>query len=223
MSERTHPTQLLGIVALWAVACLLGLAAMAVYGAREGRVGEAPTRWPTALADQGIAPVDGRPTLVMLAHPLCPCTESTLVELEGLTNRLHGLFDTHILFHEPAPGMGSADQWSASRLRAMAERLPGTRVHADSGSRLAKHFGAYTSGHVLLYGSDGDLRFSGGITPSRGHTGDNPGRAAITVALTSDPGVDALATTLTPVYGCSLHTENKLSDDRKSRIAKSGI
>lgn len=66
---------------------------------------------------------------------------------------------------------------------------------------------------VLLYDSDGRLQFAGGVTPSRGHTGTNPGRSAIISALVGDAQVDPLAASLSPVYGCGLHDADK--QDRK--------
>ncbi len=64
----------------------------------------------------------------------------------------------------------------------------------------AGRFGVKGSGHVLLYQPSGRLVFSGGITPSRGHEGDNPGRAAvISLVLQGRSPVNR-----TPVYGCPL-------------------
>jgi hypothetical protein len=45
------------------------------------------------------------------------------------------------------------------------------------------------------------LAFSGGITDSRGHEGDNDGADAI-LEIVSGPGVRAVART--PVFGCTL-------------------
>jgi hypothetical protein len=70
----------------------------------------------------------------------------------------------------------------------------------------ARRFGALTSGQVVVYDADGRLRFSGGITPARGHAGDNAGRSAIIALL---EGASS-ASVETPVFGCSL------LDDRRS-------
>lgn len=64
----------------------------------------------------------------------------------------------------------------------------------------AKRFGAFTSGQALLYDAQGQLRFSGGITDSRGHEGDNAGREAIEAILAGKTAT----TTLTDVFGCGL-------------------
>ena len=200
------------MAALWLLAASGALFAMADYGSQEGLSGTAPTSWPQAL-QTSILPDPARPTLVLFAHPLCPCTRSTLWELESITNRLYGMVDLHVLFFEPADTHSMPDIWAASDLKRLAVRLPGARLHTDVDGQIAQHFGAYTSGQVLLYGTDGALQFAGGITPSRGHTGANPGRAAGISAILSDKAVDPLAPALNPVFGCSIHENDAV--DRK--------
>ena len=210
--------------ALWTIAIFwLGLAsgalfAMADYGTEAGKAGSAPAHWPDGL-QSAIEPDPARPTLVLFAHPLCPCTRAGLWELEAISNRLYGMVNLHVLFFEPEDTSGMPDIWEASALKKIAARLPGTQLHKDVEGRIARHFGAYTSGQVLLYGTDAYLRFAGGITPSRGHTGTNPGRSAIISAIVSDEGVDPLAPRINPVFGCSLHEAS--ADDRKLAIEPS--
>jgi hypothetical protein len=79
---------------------------------------------------------------------------------------------------------------------------------ADLEGRESRRFGAATSGQTLLYAADGRLLFNGGITESRGHSGDNAGRSAIlslVLGLTSAPTGQPLST---PVYGCPLFDES---------------
>ncbi len=197
---------------LWLFLVSGALYAMADYGTQSGRSEQAPAQWPAGLQTM-IKPDPARPTLVLFAHPLCPCTRASLWELESITNRLFGMVDLHVLFFEPEDPSVMSTVWEASDLKRMAARLPGTQLHVDVEGRIAKHFGAYTSGQVLLYDTDGSLQFAGGITPSRGHTGSNPGRAAIISAIMSDEGVNPLAPRVNPVFGCSLHDEDE--DDRK--------
>lgn len=191
------------MVALWL--CLSGAAmyALADYGTEAGAAGPAPSHWPSLLST-GISPSENRATVVLFAHPLCPCTRATLVELESLTNRLYGLLDLHVLFFEPSDTADMPGIWAASELKKMASALPGTQVHADVDGRLARHFGAYTSGQVLLYDTAGELQFAGGITPSRGHTGSNLGRATLISSILGDRGVDPLQPVINPVFGCGL-------------------
>ncbi len=200
------------MICLWLVLSGAALFVMADYGNEPGEAGSAPDIWPAALSG-GIVPAPGKPTVVLFAHPLCPCTRATLVELESLTNRLYGLFDLHVLFYEPTDVSGMPEIWAATDLKRMAAKLPGTQLHSDVDGELAKYFGAYTSGQVLLYGTNNRLRFAGGITPSRGHSGENPGRSTLISSIMNDAGVDPLAPVLNPVFGCALHEEKH--DDRK--------
>ena len=200
------------MIGLWVLLSGAALFVMADYGNEPGEAGLAPDVWPSSVTD-AIVPTPGKPAVVLFAHPLCPCTRATLVELESLTNRLYGLFDLHVLFYEPSDASAMPEVWAASDLKRMAAKLPGTQLHSDVDGELARHFGAYTSGQVLLYGTDQRLRFAGGITPSRGHSGENPGRSMLISSIMNDTGVNPLAPVLNPVFGCSLQEDGE--DDRK--------
>ena len=67
--------------------------------------------------------------------------------------------------------------------------------------REARLFGAATSGQTMVYGRNGHLLFSGGITAARGHYGDNAGASAIG-ALLEQPTPQSGRKTA--VYGCAL-------------------
>ena len=64
-----------------------------------GAAAAAPQTWPSA---SGIERDPQRPTLVMLAHPRCPCTRASLEELAVLMTRLGGRLDAHVLFVKPS-------------------------------------------------------------------------------------------------------------------------
>jgi hypothetical protein len=85
-------------------------------------------------------------------------------------------------------------------LRRSAAEIPGVSVLSDPDGAEARRFGAQTSGHTLLFDHTGRLLFSGGITQSRGHAGDNAGESAI-VSLINTQAADQ---TKTQVFGCSL-------------------
>jgi hypothetical protein len=63
----------------------------------------------------------------------------------------------------------------------------------------AARFGAKTSGHVVVYDAFGIRRYSGGITGSRGHVGDNVGRRLVEQIIDGAPGDLTHA-----VFGCAL-------------------
>lgn len=149
--------------------------------------------WPSGTVVQ---PGRDGATLVMVLHPRCPCSTASLDELSGLLARCGHRVATRILFAMPEdPG----PDWTASSLVSAARALPGVEVLEDRGGREARRF-ARTSGQVQLYDGGGVLRFSGGITPGRGHQGDNEGRAAIEAIL----GGRTPPATSTPVFGCLL-------------------
>ncbi len=59
------------------------------------------------------------------------------------------------------------------------ESIPNSTLLPDVDGVWLKTFNVKTSGHVLLYHPNGNLLFSGGITASRGHEGDNSGKEFI--------------------------------------------
>ena len=148
----------------------------------------------------------------MFAHPRCPCTKASLGELEQLVAHAGNQFEATVLFYEPS---GGSKDWSSSSLVDEARLIPGVRVGFDKDANLAKRFGIGTSGHTLVYGADGKLLFSGGITGSRGHLGDNAGYAAILKILNDH--YSPLSRTTTPVFGCELFercTRNEIAESK---------
>jgi hypothetical protein len=153
-----------------------------------------PQRWP----DNVSIPLDAqRPTLLMFAHPRCPCTRASIGELNRLLARCGGNIMVHVIFFKPA---GQRDDWSETDSWSAAKAIPGVFVATDADGKLAQRFGAHTSGSVILFDSNRQRLFAGGITAARGHFGDNAG-ADMIVAL-----VNGRKTSLTEtsVYGCSL-------------------
>jgi hypothetical protein len=102
----------------------------------------------------------------------------------------------YVLFFTPREG---GSDWRNSGSWRSAEEIPGVRVLADEDGRERARFGVETSGHVLLYVA-GKLAFSGGITRSRGHSGDNAGRQAIVDLLRQG----SAAIPGSSVFGCPL-------------------
>jgi hypothetical protein len=183
---------------IWIVAVGSGLHAMLNYESAPGRVGVVPPDWP---AGSVIHPVTDRATLVVLAHPRCPCTRATIGELAQIMASAQGKVSAYVLFLQPK---GSGSDWQETSLMRTAAAIPGVTVLADMDGVEARRFGAATSGHTLLFDPAGRLLFSGGITQSRGHAGGNAGESAI-VALIEH---GAAGQHQTPVFGCAL-AENK--------------
>jgi len=193
MSQRTAWMIGAGATCWIAVVCA-GLGMLSSHANTPGLEGEVPAQWPSG---SGVSLARERVTLVMLAHPLCPCTRASVGELDRLMARLNPRLTAHVLFYLPEdPPAG----WTHSDLWDKAAAIPGVSVSWDRGGLEAQRFGAATSGQVVVYDARGHRLFSGGITASRGHAGDNPGSSSIIAALSGT----APARAKTPIFGCSL-------------------
>jgi hypothetical protein len=108
-----------------------------------------------------------------------------------------GRMSAYVLFIKPA---GSSDDWEKADLWQIASEIPGVSVVRDDEGFEAGLFNTATSGHTLVYNKQGRLVFSGGITASRGHFGDNAGEDAVVAIVKGE--VPEL--TETSVFGCPL-------------------
>jgi hypothetical protein len=129
-------------------------------------------------------------------------------ELAQVTAHIQGKARIYVLFYTPSPsrsgGLVGAD-WENTDLRRSAEKIPGVTVLSDVDGIEARRFGAETSGHTFLFATDGSLLFNGGITASRGHSGDNAGEGAI-VSLIDNHSVERQQTF---VFGCAINDRNR--------------
>lgn len=187
---------------VWMLALTVGMQAMLNYEDGPAEPGEPPVEWPK---DSTISRLPGMPTVVVFAHPKCPCTDATIGELSILMTRLQGKATAKVFFVRPA---NFPDAWEKTELWHSAETIPGVSVFSDVGGVEARRFGAQASGQTILYDASGRMRFSGGITASRGHSGDNAGRSAIvSLVTTGTAGAER-----TSVFGCSLHDPTTRAD-----------
>ncbi|HZN40142.1 MAG TPA: hypothetical protein VFD82_15155 [Planctomycetota bacterium] len=200
-TDRHHPARpRLAAAAIWAggaawlTAVGAGLVSMSSYGAEPGAMTTPPARWPTTVP-VGLDPV--LPTLVLFAHPHCPCTQATLGELERVMARSKGHLVARVLFYTD-PRLGP--RWERTASWDHAATIPGVHPQVDPMGETARAFGARTSGFTALYAPDGRLLFHGGITASRGHEGDNAGAAAI-IDLAAGGTASVRSTA---VYGCEI-------------------
>jgi hypothetical protein len=167
------------------------------YSGTPGRAATPLAAWPE---DAPLQRAKGRSTLVMFAHPQCPCSRASIGELAILMARAQEKVDAHVFFYFP---VHESSAWARTDLWDSARTIPGVEAIEDPGGALALRFGAFTSGQTLLYGPDGRLEFNGGITAARGHSGDNNGRQAILALLQGGTAERSV----TPVFGCSLRGE----------------
>jgi hypothetical protein len=182
------------IVAIWALVAGAGLLGLAAYDFRPDDGGSPLANWPKSSR---IVRDLTRANLIVWLHPRCPCSGATLDELSERVARARGKIRLHVVFIKPR---SVPEGWERGELWRRAEAIPDARLIVDDAGVEASRFGAVTSGHVSLYGVDGRVRFSGGITRSRGCRGENPGLAAVTAALAGDaPGSGRSC-----VFGCPL-------------------
>jgi hypothetical protein len=181
-------------MALWLGTVCFGVHLLWRYKSTPGVAAAAPLTWPARTrlkrAQHGL-------TLLMFAHPRCSCTRASLEELSRLIAPQRDALRTTVLFALPE---GTDESWRRSDTVQRAQRLSGVEVRMDDDGFEAHQFGSATSGQVLLYDRAGRLLFSGGITGSRGHEGDNLGRARV-AALIHGATPDRNAS---PVFGCAL-------------------
>ena len=180
--------------ALWLIGIVAVMVWIGAYSNAPSAPGQPPHSWPE---QSQISRVEGHPTLLMFVHPRCPCSRASIGELARLLVQGRGLGGVHVLFINP-PGMSAG--WAETGLWEQASMIPGVTVRLDQDGVEAKRFGAETSGLTLLYNASGRLLFEGGITISRGHSGDSPGSGAL-ISLLAHKNSDL---SRTPVFGCPL-------------------
>jgi hypothetical protein len=184
-----------GAPVVWAIVLMVGFGSLISYQMKAGAPAVAPGEWP---AGAGLKFDPHRCNLVMFAHPKCPCTNASLEELKVILARSRSEISPTICFFDPE---GVSGDWTRTSLVRAAREIPGLNVVIDQNGAIAEKFGALTSGQVLMFDGQGHRIFAGGITGSRGHAGDNRGRAVV-LALAKG---EITESALTPVFGCALH------------------
>jgi hypothetical protein len=187
-------TTVIVAVMLWIPAIGVGVGALLRYSNTPGRLAAPPKDWPQSTSFRR---VPGESTLVVFAHPKCPCSRATIEELALIVTHCRVKVNTYVLFYAPR-SMGEG--WARSELWDDAAAIPGVHVIEDHDGWEVRRFGASTSGQTLLYGFDGHLVFNGGITAARGHLGANNGMDAVESMLKNGTAKRNTA----PVFGCSL-------------------
>jgi hypothetical protein len=199
MPYRNHLRQhTLAIIlsAGWLMAVGVGVRALLVYANTPGPAAVPAQHWPEGAP----TPSRQKPTLLVFLHPQCPCSRATIGELAEIMARCPEQVVTTVYLSFPAAPAARRDTNSLWR---SAAAIPEVRVLEDDGGRMARLFGARTSGQVLLYDSTGTLAFKGGITVSRGHAGDNFGREAIVSLIRGNVPRGRTSS----VFGCALFGE----------------
>jgi hypothetical protein len=189
---RTSRGLVAAIAVIWLGVVAVGVRSLLAYAYTPGAVAPAPAAWPVA---GGAFP--GGSSLVMFVHPHCPCSRASIHELAAAMATAGSRLKARVYVELPD---GMSPGWERGELWRLAAAIPGVEVITDAGGRAAVAFQASVSGQAHLYDSDQRLIFSGGLTPARGHEGDNAGRRAIQAHLEGRINDAALA----PAFGCYL-------------------
>ena len=192
-----------GVMAIWIT--LIGVVSfmMLNYDFTPGPASSAPSYWPESST---LSRQPGRSTIVMFAHPRCPCTSASIDELCQILEKAAGPVDCQIVFLMPP---NASQDWLASANVRAARSIRNVRVVSDDGNE-ARRFAVTTSGHILLFDQRGRLAFSGGITVSRGHVGPNSGATTLLQSIRHQQPADHEI----PTFGCPLFKDN--ADCRES-------
>lgn len=170
----------LSLVAGWVAAFAAGTHAFMSWESRPGR-------HPGTAKSAAPAPTW---RLLMVAHPLCPCTEASLEALRALASEPRLRATVRFVGREE------------TRSVRAARTIPGLAVEQVSGLDDVRDFGAATSGQTFLFDPHGRVRYSGGLTEGRGSFATSRGVKAIRSLLEGRASTAAL-----PVYGCALSQE----------------
>ena len=193
MLSKVKPIQYI-LFAIWVTLLGTGFWKLFVYSNTPGTSAAAHTHWPVSTLIERNPQL---PTLLIFAHPHCPCSEATIGELERLLPHIDGKTKSIVVFFKPK---NKSEKWAKEKLWKKAQAISNVQAILDEDGVEAIRFGARTSGQTFLYDKDGNLIFQGGITPERGHMGDSDGRAAILSFIsTGDIKISS-----TPVFGCSI-------------------
>ena len=179
------------LTALWLSAIGAWFVALASYHNQAGQV---------SSADEPMTPdAEHAWLLVMAVHPECPCTQASLAELDRLLCHVGREVECRAFI------MVSPDttQLPKTAILRRASRIPGLALISDPNGKSAGRLGIRTSGGVVLFDREGNVRYSGGLTSSRGHEGDNRGVAAIRALVETGQAEHSSG----PVFGCPLTSE----------------
>lgn len=175
------------------IGVVFAMTSMWRYESAAGPADATPPVWPAASS---LPRIEGTSTVVLFAHPRCPCTRASISELAKIMAHEGKDVRVFVAFRgTDDPKFVQTDSWDS------AKAIPGVQVLEDRDGVEMRRFGALTSGHVVVYDADDNLRFSGGITGARGHVGDNAGASTVAKLIMGARGEQHD----TPVFGCALH------------------
>src|SRR5580698_9865761 len=97
LNRLKKPAAVVVAVALWVPAVGFGIEVLWRYSNTPGRPATPPVDWPAG------APMErqnGRATLVMFAHPQCPCSKASIGELAIVMAQTPSKLDAQVIFFQ---------------------------------------------------------------------------------------------------------------------------
>jgi hypothetical protein len=171
-----------GIILAWLTVLGAAQVPWLRWESKPGADGPSLAAWP---GDSDIPRPAGAPLTAMFVHPKCPCTVASLRMLEQLANSRKDLRFVVVAWRPKGSG------WRPETTLS---------IFLDEGGVETRRFGVTTSGHVMAFGGDGAVLFSGGLTDQRAATEAGRGVDLLKAALS---GIGEAHKTI-PVFGCSL-------------------
>lgn len=192
--QTAYDSLLLVVYTIWIGLLLIGHTVLFEYELTAGPLSNSKRIFPDRSL---IQLTHSCQNLILFLHPACPCSAATVDEFRDLMGQGEKDSVGTVVFFMPR---AKESEWSVAPIISSVKRIPNVSTLYDADGSQAKLFGATTSGHLFLYDGRGILQFSGGITGSRGHTGDNQyfELAKRTIVCKSPQFATA------PVFGCSL-------------------
>ena len=182
-------------ICVWLGLALFGLIQGARYDATPAKAHYSKVDWPDSRLTLGAKGY----TIVLFAHPACPCTGASLHQLREASARAREPLTIYIVSSFPATFPRNQAIKSNERI---AQEIRGASRVEDKGCKIAAAFRATTSGQCFVYDAAGKQVFQGGLTRARGHTGDSKGLESILALINAGSSTAER----TPIFGCPLDT-----------------
>ncbi|MGK0186649.1 MAG: hypothetical protein ACI9R3_002432 [Verrucomicrobiales bacterium] len=181
------------VVVLWALSAVSGFTYLSLFQHRAGDEGMPKENVPASSAVK----------VLMFLHPRCSCSHASVHELQRIllsTKTGESSPRVHAQIFLFQPDETDSDAWDGSAMISELKLFPSVEICNDPRGRIAASHGIATSGHVLIYDKEGNLKFSGGITQRRAHEGENTnGILAVQAILQVSNEI-----VRRPVFGCSI-------------------
>lgn len=193
-SRESCSKRIIVFFCVWILSLLGGISLLAWYSNKPGETGSPPKSLPKTIP---LSNNEKQYQLFMFVHPKCSCTISSIRELKRfLANCSESVSCTFFCFNPS----GGASGWTRTRIWNCLAEIPDSKIIPDENAKWAQSLGIRTSGHVLIYDSNHNLKFSGGITVGRGHEGES----LASISMSNLVRMQEQDRCQYPVFGCPI-------------------